>query len=134
MKKIWNLKIDSLFLDFSRRLYVFTEHILIFQEALCVHQTDTNFPGRFIFSSSRSQFSRSIFFLLSNRFSRSTSFLVTEQIQILQKAFCKNHRKDFQEGTPLRTDVSEIDLASCFLKIFCHDGNFRVFLFKTFWK
>ena len=36
---------EQLFLYFSRRLYVFTEQMPIFQEGLSVRRTDTNFPG-----------------------------------------------------------------------------------------
>ena len=43
---------EHLFLDFSRRLYVFTEQILIFQEGLFVRRTDHNFPEE-VFSARR---------------------------------------------------------------------------------
>ena len=61
---------------FSRRLYVFTEQMPIFQEpSLCVHRTDTDFPGAPFYLPNRYQFSRS------------TSFLATEQIPIFQEHF-----------------------------------------------
>ena len=74
----------------------------LLQKALCVYQTDTNFPGAVFCSSNRFQFPRKPFsarrtdnnFLgrcicSPNRyqFSRSSFFLTIEQIQIFQKAF-----------------------------------------------
>ena len=75
---------------------------VFFQEALCNHRTDVNFPGRFVCSPNRYKFSRrtwsvhrtdtiflgALFMCSSNRyrFSRST-FLATEQIPIFQEQF-----------------------------------------------
>ena len=32
----------------SRKVFVITEQILFFQEGICDHRTDTNFPGRYL--------------------------------------------------------------------------------------
>ena len=40
---------EHLFLEFPRRLNVFTEHISIFQEGMSVHRTDTDFPEAVFF-------------------------------------------------------------------------------------
>ena len=54
---------EHLFLDFSRRLYVFTEQILIFQEGIFFRRTDTIFPGaNFMCSPNRYRFSKSPYF------------------------------------------------------------------------
>ena len=73
---------EHLFLEFSRRRYVFTEQMPIFQEGLSVHRTDTIFPGAlFMCSSNRYRFSRS-------------TFLATEQIPIFQEPSLCVHRTD----------------------------------------
>ena len=60
----------------------------VFQEALCVHRTDANFPERFVYSPNRYQFSRS-------------TFLATEQIQIFQEHFFFGYQTDTDfPGTP----------------------------------
>ena len=77
---------------------MFTEQIPFFQElCLCVHRTDTDFPGALFWLPNRYRFSRSTFFWLPNRyrFSRNT-FLATEQITIFQEAFFKYQRTDRQ--------------------------------------
>ena len=74
---------EHLFLYFSRRLYVFTEQMPIFQEGLSVRRTDTNFPGKRGLFSEQIPFSRSI-------------FLATEQITIFQEAFFEYQRTDKQ--------------------------------------
>ena len=81
----------------------------VFQEALCVHRTDANFPGRFVCSPNRYKFSRrmwsvhrtdttfpgALFMCSPNRyrFSR-TTFLATEQIPIFQEPSLCVHRTD----------------------------------------
>ena len=72
---------EHLFLEFSRRLNVFTEQILIFQEGMSVRRTDTIFPGA-LFMCSPNRY----------RFSRST-VLATEQIPIFQEHLY-SHRTD----------------------------------------
>ena len=70
---------------------LFTEQTPFFQEpSLCVHRTDTNFPGALSWLPNR------------YRFSRKATLKIIEQIG------------NFQEGTPLRTDISEIGHGGCF--------------------
>ena len=128
----------------SRRLSVFTEQILIFQEGICFRRTDCNFPGdvfsvrqpdnnfpgryiffaeqisffpaRFVCSSNRYQFSRSSLFLTTaNRYRFSRStFLVTEQILIFQEAYFKYHQIGNFREGTLQTDILAIGLGCCF--------------------
>ena len=70
---------------------MFTEQILIFQEHYFIgYRTHTDFPGVLFWLSNRYQFSKQPFL----------NFI--EQIG------------NFQEGTPLLTDISEIGLGGCF--------------------
>ena len=85
--------------NFPGRRGLFTEQIPFFQEAsLCVHRADTNFPGALFWLPNRYRFSRN-------------TFLSTEQITIFQEAFFEFQRTEignFQEGTPLRIDISAL--------------------------
>ena len=70
--------------QFSRRICLFAEQILFFQESfLCVHRTDTGFPGARFWLPNRYRFSRS-------------PFLTTKQIPIFHEAFFEYQRTDRQ--------------------------------------
>ena len=60
----------------------------VFQEALCVHRTDTIFPERYVFSSNRSQFPGDVFSArrTDTIFSRKVCLFI-EQIPIFQEHF-----------------------------------------------
>ena len=95
------------FLDFSRRLNVFTEKILIFQEGMSVHQTDTNFPGAL--------------------------FLATEKIQILQQS-ATEQILIFQEGMSVhQTDTNfpgPLFLATGKIQIFQMSATEQILIFQ----
>ena len=103
-KKICSFLSGASFLNFSRRLYVFTQQIPFFQEhILCVHRTDTDFPG--------------------------APILATEQITIFQEAFFEYQRTDFQEGTPPPLNRYFSIRSQWLLSIFL----FVVLIFRDLW-
>ena len=109
-------------------------------ERIFDHRPDTYFPGRHICSPNRSIFSGDVFHVRQADISFSRRVcLLTEQIknilgrylcspnnyQCSQEApfwlpnryrFSRNVKQidEFQEGTPLRTDISEVSLDGCF--------------------
>ena len=100
--------------DYFRKYLFFSSRSTFFwsfQEALCVHRTDANFPGRFVCSPNR------------YHFSRSPLYVFTEQIPIFQKHFfsyrtdtnfpgalfmCSPNRYQFSRSTFLATEQIQI--------------------------
>ena len=125
-KNIWFFFSGSTFLQFTRSiyflieqisifsLYFLIEKIFIFQEVLFSHRTYyINFPGVFIFSSNRYQFSREPLFSYRIDIHFSGSLIaVLEHIFFSRRSHALN--RYFQEGNARRTDISLIGLGGCF--------------------
>ena len=83
---------------FSRRFYLFVEHTLYLIEQILI------FPETLIWFSNTYKFSRK-------------PYLVLEHIRFSRRPLCLEHIRLFQEGSPRRTDISLIDLGSCWNQI-----------------
>ena len=115
---------------FSRRFSLFVEQTLL------SHRTDANFPRNSYLVLKRIQIFQELYFLIEQilifkpyhlvlehiRFSRRPS-LVPEHIRFSRRPLCLEQICIFQEGTPLRTDISLIGLDGCFRYVIISPAN-----------